>query len=301
MSGSDRRIAGVPAVLAACTAIAVAACGERPANGRDAATSDAPADSTVEDPASRARYLTTVAYAAPDADVSLLLRFEQSTGEGRLRRRYRGWLHGPAGWTSVLSLRDTVPVPRARWRVLPGGPLRLVAARGGEIAAYRLRSGLRDVVLELGGIASSWPSPTGQRERLRRARLRSGPDTVAGLAVVRRTAHPLDGAPPDEEDGFLLLALSAEEGLVVTLPGDEAGTTTAHGRIGERSGPWDSVSVILPEGAAAGRLRLRDGSLEIELEALDEASDVPVRALRGRIVTGEERAVRGLLVRARGR
>ncbi len=301
MSGNDGRIAGVPAVLAACAAVAVAACGEEPADARDAATSAAASDSTTGDVTTRARYLTTVAFAASDSDVGLLLRLEQSTGGGGLRRRYRGWLHGPAGWTSVLSLRDTVPVPRARWRVLPGGPLRLVAARGGEIAAYRLRSGLRDVVLEVGGVASSWPSPTGQRERLRRARVRSGPDTVSGLAVVRRTAHPLDAAPPDGEDGFLLLALSAEEGLVVTLPVDEAGTTTAHGRVGERSGPWDSVSVVLPDGAAAGRVRPRDGSFEIELEAIDEASDAPVRAFRGRTVAGEERAVRGLLVRGRGR
>lgn len=301
MSGNDGRFAGAPAVVAACAAVAVTACGEEPANGRDATQSTAAADSTVEDATTRARYLTTVAFAASDSDVGLLLRLEQSTGGGRLRRRYQGWHRGPAGWTSVLSLRDTVPVPRARWRVLPGGPLRLVAARGGEIAAYRLRSGLRDVVLELGGVASSWPSPTGQRERLRRARLRSGPDTVAGLAVVRRTARPLDGAAPDGEDGFLLLALSAEEGLVVTLPGDDAGTTSAHGRVGERPGPWDSVSVTLPDGAAAGRVVLRDGSLEVELEALDEASDAPVRALRGRTVTGEERTVRGLLVSGRGR
>lgn len=300
MRGSDFRPGGRAAVLAACAALAAAGCGEEPAERLPETGTSRAADSAAAEATTPARYVTTVAFASPDSAAGLLLRLEQTTGPGSLRRRYEGWLLSARRWRSVLSLSDTVPVPRARWRVLPGGGLRLEVATGGEISAYRIRSGELDVRLELGELSSSWPSPTGQRERLRRARLRAGVDTVAGLAVVRRSALPMDGESPVASPGFLLLAISGREGLVVTLPHEDPGPAVAYGRIGDRIGPWDSISVELPEAAAGGSVRLADGSIEIELEPLGGETGGPVLAVRGAAVGPDRRPIRGLLVRGRG-
>lgn len=286
------------ALLTVGAALPAAGCGEEPAPAR---TEAAVAADSADPRTTEARYGTTVGFASPDSDVGLLLRFEQTTAPGRLVRRYEGWLHRDAGWRSVLSLADTLPVPRARWRILPGGSLRLEAATGGEIEAYRLSSGGTSVVLEMGETASSWPSPTGQRDRLRRARLLAGGDTVDGLAVVRRSAHPLADESPDPGRGFLLLAVSAGEGLVVTLPEGGSGAAAAHGRIGDRTGPWDSVAVELPEDGEPGAVRLADGSLEVELEAPGGEAGARPGLLRGRLAGADPRPVRGLLVRDRER
>lgn len=300
MRGSDFRPGGRAAVLAACAALAAAGCGEEPAERLPETGTSQAADSAAASATTPARYVTTVAFASPDSAAGLLLRLEQTTGPGSLRRRYEGWLLSARRWRSVLSLSDTVPVPRARWRVLPGGGLRLEVATGGEITAYRLRSGELDVRLELGELSSSWPSPTGQRERLRRARLRAGDDTFVGLAVVRRSALPMDGESPGASPGFLLLAISDREGLVVTLPHDGPGPAVAYGRIADRVGPWDSISVELPEAAAGGSVRLAGGSIEIGLEPLGRETGGAVLAVRGSTVGPDRRPVRGLLVRSRG-
>lgn len=297
MTRSLRSVLRPALVVAACPLVA-AGCGEEAApDGRGAP--ERAGDSRPAPDETPARYRTTVAFAAADSSLGLLLRFVQTTGSGALHRRYRGWLGTPDGWSPVLALEDTLPVSRARWRILPGGPLRLEAAAGGEIDGYRLRTPGGTIALRLGEQLSSWPSPTGQRERLRMASLRVGGDTLGGVAVVRRTARPLGDASPPLDESFLVVAGTDGDGLAVTLP--EGTSAAAHGRLGAEAVPWDSVSVSLPSGAESGRLGTGDDDLAFELRLVSKEpvlDDAPARLLTG---SGAGRTIRGLLVPAGGR
>ena len=286
------------AVLAAVL-LAAAGCADEPApESRGAPEREAaPRPASDETPA---RYRTTVAFAAVDTSLGLVVRFVQTTGPGSLHRTYRGWIGAPDGWSPVLALEDTVPVPRARWRVLPGGPLRLEAGAGGEIDAYRLRTPDGGLTLRLGAQVTSWPSPTGQRDRLRRATLRVAGDTLAGMTVVRRTARPLDDVAPSPEGGLIVLAGADGGGLAVILPAGDA-PATAHGRLGAEDARWDSVAVSLPAEAEPGRLSTGDGGFSLELRLAsrgDRTGDAPGRLLTGR---GSGAPIRGLLLPAGGR
>lgn len=293
MTGGRVRTAGAAAALVACLAGWAAGCGSEPE--RDAsrrAPDEAPAPPSPAGTA--ALYRTTVAFAAPDTTLALLLRFRQTSSAETLTRRYRGWIGGAGTWEPLLALDDTLPVGRARWRVLPGGPLRLEAAPGGEITVYRLRRPGGAAVLELGDQLASWPSATGQRERLRRARMRLGGDTVPGVAVVRRSAHALPEEPADAEGPFLLLALEDGNGLVVVVPAE--GPAAAHGGLEEGAATWDSVALELPTAGAPGRLRSGDGGLSIVLAPLAGDEDDPARSVSGVAGDPARRPVRGLLV-----
>ena len=287
------------AALAAAGLLVAAGCAEEPApDGRGAPERQVASRPAPEE--TPARYRTTVAFAAADSSVGLVLRFVQTTASGSLRRRYRGWIGASDGWSSVLALEDTLPVPRARWRVLPAGPLRLEAGAGGEIDGYRLRTPGGAITLRLGTQITSWPSPTGQRDRLRRAALRVAGDTLDGFAVVRRTARPLDDVAPAPAGSLLLLAGVDGGGLAVILPGGTA-PPAAHGRLGAEAVPWDSVALSLPAGAEAGRLSTGDGAVSFELRLVREGTrvdDAPARLLTG---TGAGGSIRGLLLPAGGR
>lgn len=295
--GSER----IRRLLAAVLAIVAAACGEPGRNGGGASDERAPTGRSEVSQPPEARYLTTVAFTALDSGPALLLRLEQEAGPGRLERSYRGWLGAGGRWSSVLSLQDTIPVPGAGWRVLPGGPLRVRVGRGGEVSGLRLAAREGPVALELGPAVATWTVADSGRAGLRRSLLRIGPDSFSGLALLRRTASARSASgPPLDGRGFLFLALSDSEGLVAPLPtGDRTGGR-AHGRLDGRTGPWDSVAVVLPTGSEAGAVRLPDGTFAVDLQVLDDGV-APAAELRGRILGGSARTVRGLLVRPRER
>lgn len=244
------------------------------------------------------RYLTAVAFAASDTSLGLLLRLDQATGPGRLVRSYRGWLGDASGWSAVLALDDTLPVPAAGWRVLPGGSLRVRVTGTGDVSAYRIATPGGPVTLELGSAVSAWTAADSGRVALRRALLGSRGDTLPGLALLRRTSAPREDGRT-ALDGFLMLALSDSQGIVADLPAGGRGTARARGRLDGRAGPWDSVAVALP-GDEAGAVHLPDGTFVVDLAAVAGEGEAPGTLLRGRTLAGPGRVVHGLLVPAGG-
>ena len=84
-------------------------------------------------------YHTALTFVGLGPEPSLVhLRFENRTEPNTLRLQYDGWIPGPDEWTSVLGVVDSIPVPRAAWRVLPAGPLRVGVENGGELSSLRL-------------------------------------------------------------------------------------------------------------------------------------------------------------------
>lgn len=269
----------------AALALAAAACGDGPEEqGRDARALSG--DGARAGPVTPARYVTDVTF-VPFADGGrpLHLRFGNVTGPGRLERRYEGWALEGDAWRPLLSVRDSLPVPRAGWRVLPAEGLRVVASRDGGLGGLTVRDSAAPLRLELGRTLARWESPTGQSERFRRAAVDAGGQSRDGLALERRSAVTLDTPPPRGLHGFLLVADAEGRGMAILRHGgtpagrrpsavDTSAVAHAWTDEGERS--WSEVrleavargtpeageavsppaawDVVIPPGGVRGRL-----------------------------------------------
>lgn len=321
--------------IAAATAVA-AACGDAPER-RNAGAEALPEDASGVKAVTPARYVTDVTFVPFAADApSLHLRFGNVTGSDRLERSYAGWRLEGGAWRPALTLRDTLPAPRAGWRVLPAGGLRVIASDEGGLDGLVLRDSADETGLELGPTLARWQGPTGQAEQFRAATVTVGGARHDGLAVERRSAVPLEAPSRRGLDGFLLATDSAGRGIAVlrqggTPPGqrppavDTSAVAYGWTEDGERS--WSEVRlealgrggdaptegsppaawwIAIPGGGIRGRLapRLRRDLADLVGDALDvetDASGRPVRlyALSGTLsVHGEDRSVRGVGVEA---
>jgi hypothetical protein len=184
----DRGAALPKAVLALLTVLAVAACGPSdpvPVEDTGEPTGGRSAVATPE-----AVYHTSLTFVGFGADPALLhLRLENRTEPSRLRLDYRGWIPGTGSWTPVLAVEDSIPVPRAAWRIVPAGPLHLSVEDGGQLSSLRLSVDGGSVRLDALEEVSSWSGTTGQRESLRAADLQVGDRFESGWLLRRRRAR----------------------------------------------------------------------------------------------------------------
>lgn len=274
----DRRRLVLPALLGALAL----ACGGEPGTGDEARRVPEPGDASPS-PVTAARYLTEMAFVpfAPGAGPAAYLRLAQDVTSDRLALDYRGWGRDEDGWRRILADADTLPVPRAGWRIVPSRSLRVVAGEGGRLRALTVREGPDRLRVEPDSTLLAWTGPTGQRERLLLGR-RVGPDTASdGLVVERRRAWPREAPLPGRPSGFLLITTPEEDGLLVLLQAtadpDAAApdsATAAYGRLDGTVGAWDRVR-LTPTGADDGprswRLTLPRVQLQGELEQVGPA------------------------------
>lgn len=323
---------GIAAIAAA--ALAAAACGDAP-EGTDRAERALPEDGADVRAVTPARYVTDVTFAPFSADGRPQhYRFRNETASERLERDYGGWALEADGWRTLLAVRDSLPVPRAGWRVLPADDLRVLASRAGGLDGLRVGGDTGGVRLDLGRTLARWESPTGQTERFRLAAAGRGDDVRGGLAVERRSARTLETPPPRGLYGFLLVADSTGQGLVVlrhggTAPGrrppDVDTTAVAYGWTEDGQRSWTEVrlepvdggsgdgagspptawEVAVPAGGIRGRLapgalrELADAPADERAAADDGRRRVRLYALSGTLsVHGVERPVRGVGVEA---
>lgn len=256
-------LAPVPAV-AVVLAAAVLACGGETDPGDESRRLPEPGDASPS-PVTSARYLTEFAFVpfGGQAGPAAYLRLAQDVTAERLALDYRGWSGDTAGWRALLADADTLPVPRAGWRVVPTGSLRIVAGEGGRLRALTVREGAARLRVEPDSTLLGWTGPTGQRERLLLGR-RVGPDATArGLVVERRRASPREAPLPGRPSGFLLLTTPEDDGLLVLLQAtsDPEATspdsaTTAYGRLDGTVGAWDRVRLAVADAGEEGRGRV---------------------------------------------
>jgi hypothetical protein len=280
---------GLGAAIAAA-ALAAGACGDDPGGTGEAGRS-LPEDGGGVRAVTPARYVTDVTFVPFSAGGrSLHYRFRNRAASERLARDYGGWALEADGWRPLLAVRDSLPVPRAGWRVLPADGLRVLASRGGGLGGLRVRDGSGEVRLELGRTLARWESPTGQTERFRLATVGTGEDAREGLAVERRSARTLEMPPPRGLYGFLLVADSTGQGLVIlrhggTPPGrrpPEVDTTAvAYGWTDEGERTWSEVRLA---PAAGGGSDAGSGSPPASWEVA-----VPAGGVRGRLSRGSLR------------
>lgn len=282
------------AALALLAVLAVAGCGNETATREDGRAT--PGRGETPAAVTPAQYVTDLTYVpfAPGAR-GLHYRFLHRTSADLLHRRYAGWSLGPGGWSPRLSLRDSLPVPRAGWRLLPTGDLRIVVDGDGELRALADRrrpgttdDGPRPLRLEADRTLSEWSSPTGQRERMRLAFLDSAGRRLPGVLLERRSARPLDAPPARGMYGFWLVSDSAGNGLAVLrqggtptgrMPPPVDSTGTAHGWISGEGRSWRGVRIerLAPPDTTGGRITPPAEGWELR---------VPEANLRGRLRPG---------------
>lgn len=243
-----------------------------------------------------ARYVTDVTFVPFSAGARRLhYSFRHLATSDRLTRDYGGWSLDGEAWRPLLLVRDTVPVPRAGWRVLPAAGLRVVAARGGALSALARQDSSGRVRLELGRTLAQWESPTGQTERFRLAALVSGDERRRGIAVERRAALALEAPSPRGLYGFLLVADSTGEGLVIlrhggTPPGrrpPEVDTTAvAYGWTAGGEQDWSDVRL-----ETAGRADAQ-GDEAVPPPPEGWEIDIPAAGIRGRLTPGPLQQIR---------
>ncbi len=192
-----------------------------------------------------ARYLTHLLFAGTDGS-TFVATFDQTVGATSLVRSYGAWLARASEWDRLLAVRDTLPVPRAGWRILPSGGMTLrVGDAGGLIGLVFAGSGVgpgppEAVRIEAGEEVSVWSGPTGQRESLALGALRAGGDTVPGVLFFRRAARAL--AMPEVDGASHAFVLTDEDGNGLVLQADSPGEpAVAHAWLHGSESSWSDV------------------------------------------------------------
>jgi hypothetical protein len=220
MEGSSdlREDKGPPGIgigrLAALGVLLVAACGEpeTPAPAEEPARLEQPSPA---EPLPGAVYRTSLTFVGQARDPSLLqLRFDSRTDSVSIALRYRGWFGG-SEWRPILDHSDTLPVPRAAWRVLPTGPVRILAGEGGEVSSVILDLPEGSLRLDSRGAIGSWNSRTGQRESLRLAELLDDSGAESGLLLARQSAHGVDDALAERTGQAFLVSDTAGNAILL--------------------------------------------------------------------------------------
>jgi hypothetical protein len=263
--------------LAAGTILLFVACGERV----DFPPAETP-DETVPGRigvATPARYLTTLAFAGAGATARhLYVRLSNDASESELRRDYGAWMADAEGWQRLLDLSDTLPVPRAAWRVLPSEQLRVMVGDDAELSGLLFRGNERHAQLTPSGVVAEWTGWTGQRARLGLASLDLADASDVGLLFFRRAARPASAGASDLVERIFLLADSLGNGMLIqTVPGEADPTPVAWTWIEGVENSWSDVrlsaigldeesdprdarewTIQIPNAEATGRLRVAE-------------------------------------------
>lgn len=197
-------------------------CGERFEVPEDEAAGSG--DTGPAGAATPARYISTFAFAGTGASpVQLYVRFGNRTGTESLARDYTAWLAREGTWMNLLSVRDTLPVPRADWRILPAPGLRVLAGDGTDVLGLTFtprtdegeEDGMPEVRLAPAGVVAEWTGLTGQRELLGVGGVDVGGEIQPGLFFFRRAARPATAPAARRADRIFLLADSLGNGLLI--------------------------------------------------------------------------------------
>ncbi len=266
-----------------------------------------------------ARYLTTYAFVSAGAQgPQLYAHLLNETSPAYLVRDYGAWLvAGEGRWQELLSVRDTLPVPRAAWRTLPAPGLRLLVGDDGETMALLLGERRAEVRLRPESPLAEWTGATGQREYLAPARLSAGGEVHQGLLFFRRAASLWDrdaGLGPDQ---VFLLADSAGAAVLVAGSAEQPlGSLTAWTWLDGVQGTWTDV-VLRRHGDGQGEhgqgawvLELSEAGLAGRIWSVADArpgrpvgppapGGPAAEVLEGELETPDAtRRLRGLLLRA---
>lgn len=187
-----------------------------------------------------ARYITHLLFAGPDGR-SFFGVFDQSSQERQLTRQYDAWWSDGSTWQSLVNERDTLPIPRAAWRILPTTNMDIRVGDVGQMVSLVFTPpDAMPVRLDARESVSVWTGPTGQRESLGLGVLQLEDDAGPGLLFFRRAARALSIPPTAETSRTFVLADSLGNGLLFHT-GDEQQPTVAHTWLHGTEAAWSGV------------------------------------------------------------
>lgn len=205
----DRLIPGLVVVL-----VALGGCGD----GEEPEPEPIPVPPEPKlsaDPLPGALYHTELTFVGSGEVPSLLhLRFDNRTDTASIHLRYRGWFGGRE-WNQILELADSLPVPRAAWRILPSGPVRVIAGEGGDPSSILLALPEGRLRLDSRGAIATWNSSAGQRESLRLADLLDRSGAESGLLLARQIARRIDDPASEGREQLFLVTDTTGAGILI--------------------------------------------------------------------------------------
>ena len=241
------------ACLALCVICVAASCSGSPPADVEEAFGEAGGESLA--PAVDARYLTHLLFAADDG-TAVAGSFDQTAEGGDLRLDYQVRLANGGPWRPIVLARDTVPVARAAWRLIP---TREMAVRVGDASqvisllfADTAGESPDSVRLVAGEEVSVWTGPTGQRESLGIAALQTGDRAVGGILFFRRAARALSIPPTTTTEQTFVFADSLGNGIVLHAGAD--GPPVAYTWLHGVDAAWGDVTLEAPEQGRPGSI-----------------------------------------------
>ncbi|MDH3732540.1 MAG: hypothetical protein OEU54_03360 [Gemmatimonadota bacterium] len=230
-----------------------------------------------------ARYLTHFVFAGVDGS-AFFGRFEQTTSERQLARVYDAWWSGPEGWRQLTAVRDTLPVPRAAWRILPSDGMNVRVGDSREVVGLSFTTSGGRVELRTGDEVALLTGPTGQRESVGVAGLEVDGESVGGLLFFRRAARALQFPDAAGSSRGFLLADSVGNGLLIETTENDS-SAVAHTWLHGSVDAWSDVVLVTDTlaGTAPGRrwrFDIPDAALSGTIRAVASPSEGPVPAFR---------------------
>ncbi|WP_419950878.1 hypothetical protein [Candidatus Palauibacter sp.] len=215
-------------------------------------------DETVGEPVPAsvdARYLTHLLFIGADGN-AFFGSFDQ-TAEGQvLVRDYDVQMTDGGPWRPLVAARDTLPVPRAGWRLLPTPGMSVRVGDAGQVVSLHFPASPEEdrdsVRLVAGEEVSVWAGPTGQRESLGIGLLEAGRETLPGILFFRRAARALRIPPAAGEGDTFLFADSLGNGFLIH-EGDLRQPAVAYTWLHGIEASWGDVMLAPPGAAAAAR------------------------------------------------
>lgn len=229
--------------------------------------------------------------AAPGA---VVLNFETLSAPAAIKRQAGAWRARDGKWEGLLDLAWSEEPIREPWRLVPHGPLRLIADERGEIEALLSRAEAGAFRLAPALLLGEWSSDDAAQYRVRRAELRLGNGRpLTGVLFDAQSGAPgtRSAAAPSE----LFLTDGGELNLILNATDTAAGQLWI--RDGERAEVRDGVTFgrDTTRPGSPYRIEAPGGELKGEVTELGEVLAVP--RLRA---AGEDDAEPGVLHLVRG-
>jgi hypothetical protein len=312
--GSWPRMALRPGTLLVGLSVFLLACDkpEEPARSPEPAPRVA---ARQAEPLPGALYRTELTFVGRGARPSLLhLRFDNRTDSATVQLHYRGWFGGEE-WREILDQADSLPVPRAAWRILPTGPVRIVAGEGGEPSSVIVALSEGSLRLDSRGAIASWNSSAGRRESLWLAELVAESGAEAGLLMARQGGRRLDDPPVDETGQYFLVTDTTGNGLLVMRDSASPDSpVTAWTWVDDTESEWTDALILalaasedapgrwsfeLPEAGLLGELR---GVAPAIVDAPEGEAGVEMFRVEANLVfEGQSWTMQGIGVQGRAR
>ena len=245
MKRDSIRTACVAGLLCACAAPSPDGTAER-------------SDETVGElvPASvDARYLTHLLFIGADGN-AFFGSFDQTVEGQALARDYDVRMTDGGPWRPLVAARDTLPLARAGWRLLPTPGMSVRVGDAGQVVSLHFAAaseeGQDSVRLVAGEEVSVWTGPTGQRESLGIGLLEAGRETRPGILFFRRAARGLRIPQAAGEGDTFLFADSLGNGFLLH-EGDLRQPAVAHTWLHGIEASWGDVMLAPPGASGAAR------------------------------------------------